>query len=145
MDKSPLEAKLKLVDKELADIDRKKDKYFKLFEDDVLTSQSLREKLVSIDESKGQLQQRKTEIESQLSDSTANQNVSAVIVRSIVGEFVQLFDKLSNEKQKQLVHAVIKRITVTGGRKIDKLELTFDKLVQQTLHNLELETAGTDS
>jgi len=40
VDKTPLEAELTLVDKELVEVDRKKNKYFKLFEDDVLTSQS---------------------------------------------------------------------------------------------------------
>lgn len=128
VDKSPLREELKLVDKELVEVDRKKDKYFKLFVDDVLTSQSLKEKLADIDKGKQQLQKRKVAIESQLGDTTVNHTVSATIVRGILGEFVKLFDKLSNEKRKQLVHAVIKRITVTEYRKIERIELKFDEV-----------------
>jgi site-specific DNA recombinase len=126
IDKTPLKEELRLVDKELADIDRKKEKYFKLFEDDLLKSQSLKEKLTDIDKSKQQLQKRKVELESQLSGSNSDKTVSEEVVRGILSEFMQLFDKLSNEKRKQLVHAVIKRITVTEDRKIDTIELKFD-------------------
>ncbi|GFZ86999.1 hypothetical protein GCM10008018_36450 [Paenibacillus marchantiophytorum] len=118
------------MDKELVDIDRKKDKYFKLFEDDILTSQSLKEKLADIDKGKYQLQKRKVEIESQINENNTG-TVSAAVVKGILGEFVKLFYKLSSEQRKQLVHTVIKRITVSEDRKIDMIELKFDEYINQ--------------
>lgn len=128
IDKSPLEADLKVIIKELVDINRKKDKYFKLFDDDGISGQSLKEKLTSIDENEQHLQKRKKDIEHLLSDKNIDESVSVDAMRSVLGEFIKLFSKLNNEQQKLLVHAVIRRITVTGDRKIDKIELKFDEV-----------------
>ncbi|NEW07308.1 hypothetical protein GK047_14975 [Paenibacillus sp. SYP-B3998] len=83
----------------------------------------MKEKLADIDKSKQQLQKRKVEIEDQLSENNVDMNVSTAVVRGILREFITLFDKLSNEKRKQLVHAAIKRVTITEDRKIDRIEL----------------------
>jgi site-specific DNA recombinase len=70
---------LKFVDKELDNINHKREKYFKLFEEDLLPGQLLRDKLISIDENKAKLQKRKAELEDQLTDNITDSVLSITV------------------------------------------------------------------
>lgn len=46
------------MEKELADVDRKKEKYFKLFEKDTLEPDKLKSKIIGLTEARHQLEQQ---------------------------------------------------------------------------------------
>lgn len=48
-------------------------------------------------------------------------------------EFRNVFKRADHGKRKQLVHAMIKEITVTEDRKIEKIEWRFDKMISGLL------------
>lgn len=126
VNKEPLEIELKHVNNELAEIKRRKGKYFRLYEDDIMDTQLLKSRLAEIAETENLLFKKKTEIEGQLGDNGTTP-VPATLIKKMLGDFIRLFDKLSNEQRKQLVHSIIKRITITGDRNIDIIELMFNK------------------
>ncbi|UQQ35352.1 hypothetical protein [Paenibacillus polymyxa] len=47
-------------------------------------------------------------------------------IRGMLGEFTQLFDQIGNEREKQLVHALIRKVTVTKDKKIAKVDLEIN-------------------
>lgn len=51
-----------------------------------------------------------------------NTQVSLERIKLALAEFRRMFRKTSQDKRKKLVHALIKRITVTKDRKIDRIE-----------------------
>lgn len=121
-DKEPLEQKLQRLEKELADVDRKKEKYFKLFESDTLAPDELKSKISELTETRLRLDKQISSIQRQIS---AN-NVDPVPVESVIGllaSFSAIFKNITHEKRKKLVHTLIKEITVTADRQIDKITL----------------------
>jgi site-specific DNA recombinase len=129
----PLENELKHLTNEISEIERKKNKYFKLYEDDILDPQELKTKIQELTDTHQKLSQRKAEIEYQLKGDNSTP-IPMELVNKLLTSFNTLFHKLTSEKKKQLVHAIIKQITITEDRKIDKIELKFDNIVQQFLN-----------
>lgn len=128
----PLEIELQQVSKELSEIDRKKNKYFKLYEEDIINPQELKARIEEITKTYGTLLQRKSNIAMQLNEHDSTP-ISEQVIKALLDNFVTLFNKFTHEQRKQLVHAIIKQITITPDRKIDKIELKFDNIARQLL------------
>lgn len=125
VDKEPLEQELKHLDKELADIKRKMGKHMELYENDMLEVEILKERLHELRELEQRLQVRKAEIESMLYAGDAAP-IPFEVLKGMLREFRNVFKLADHGKRKQLVHAMIKAITVTDERKIDKIQWHFD-------------------
>ena len=110
------------VTKELGEIQRKVDKYFRLYEDDSLDQEQLKARIHELGETKSALARRKQEIEQQLQQGTDSE-VSLERIKLALADFRRMFRKASQDKRKRLVHALIKRITVTEDRKIEGLSI----------------------
>lgn len=125
VDTKPLEQELQRLEKELADLDRKKDKYYKLYEEDVLEPKELKAKINELLERSQQLGQRYLSIQQQLSIGNVAP-VSAEMVKGLLASFRTIFGNISHEKRKQLVHTLIKEITVTEDREIEQIKFNFN-------------------
>ncbi|GAA4724180.1 recombinase family protein [Brevibacillus fulvus] len=132
VDKEPLEQELKHVDKKLADLKRKISKYFVLYENDQLEAEELRKRVRELSEMEQRLSIRKAEIENQLKSGDITP-IPFEVLKGMLREFRKVFKRADHVKRKQLVHALIKEITVTSGRKIDKIEWKFDDLKETLL------------
>lgn len=120
VDKKPLEQELQRLEKEMADIDHKKGKYYRLYEEDMLEPKELKTKINELSEVGQRLEQQQTTIRKQLNvDNTVL--VSAEMVKELLVPFSTIFGNINHEKRKQLVHVLIKEITVTGNREIDRI------------------------
>lgn len=119
-----LQTELDQVTRELGDIQRRVDKYFRLYEDDSIDSEQLKARIQELGETKTALARRKQVIEQQLQQGDEAE-VSLEKIRLVLADFRRVFRKTSQDKRKSLVHALIKRITVAEDRKIDRIEWNF--------------------
>ncbi|MNH85410.1 DNA-invertase hin [compost metagenome] len=124
VDREQLEAEAKHIAKDLADIERRKSKSFQLFEDDLLDSKALIGRMNELTKRENELLRKKKGLETKLSDNQADP-VDYVHIRDVLGEFARLFKQISNDRRKQMVHSLIKNITVTQDRKIDAINFNM--------------------
>ncbi|WP_341280233.1 recombinase family protein [Paenibacillus sp. FSL H8-0537] len=122
INKKPLEQELQRLERELTDTNRIKDKYYKLYEEDVLEPIDLKVKINGLSETRLRLEQRHAVIQKQLIMENTSP-VSAEMVRGLLASFNTIFGKISHENRKQLVHTLIKEISVTQDRKINRIIL----------------------
>lgn len=122
VDKKPLEQELQRLEKELADIDRKKGKYYKLYEEDMLEPKELKTKINELAENGLRLEQQQTALRKKVTVNNAAP-ISVEMVKGLLVSFSAIFGNISHEKRKQLVHTLIKEITVTEDRKINCVKL----------------------
>lgn len=127
VDKEPLEQELKHLDKQLAEFKRKMNKYMGLYENDMLEVEILKARLQELREQEQRLSARKAEIECQLQSGEAAP-IPFEVLKGMLREFRNVFKRADHAKRKQLVHAMIKEITVTVDRKIDSVEWRFDAI-----------------
>lgn len=125
VDKEALNDEMKQIDKEISDLSRKKSKYFKLYEEDMLEVHLLKERMDELAEQEVGLLKRKADIENMLNNRESNP-INLAPIRGMLGEFTQLFDHIGNERKKQLVHALIRKVTVTKDKKIAKVDLEIN-------------------
>lgn len=88
------------------------------------------DRIVSLEAEKKELLNRKTEIEHELNIPTIKE-VSFERVYYILSAFSQVITKVEPEKQKDLLHSIISKITVNAGdhpakRSVKDIELFFD-------------------
>ncbi|MBP1994645.1 hypothetical protein J2Z66_006284 [Paenibacillus eucommiae] len=126
---TPLQEELKSIHQKVESIESKRQKYFGLFEDELVDRETLANRLEELKAEKERLIARKSEIEWELSNDSS-QLVDFEYVRAILGQLDQLLFKASTEQIKSLLHLVIKQISVKN-RKIEAIELNFDKDMQK--------------
>ncbi|MEK4360719.1 recombinase zinc beta ribbon domain-containing protein [Paenibacillus sp. FSL M7-1455] len=134
VDKKPLEQELQRIEKEIADIERKKEKYYRLYEEDMLEPKELKAKINELSEIGQRLEQRQATLRKEIS-LYSSAPVSSEAVRGLLASFGTIFENISHEKRKQIVHTLIRQITITNDRKIDRIELRLKS--QQLLMNEE--------
>ncbi|MFC6548807.1 hypothetical protein ACFQBN_19260 [Cohnella cellulosilytica] len=137
VDKKPLEQELQRLEKELADIDRKKGKYYRLYEEDILEPKELKAKINELSEIGQRLEQQQVVLRKKTSMNNSVP-ISPETVKELLTSFSAVFRNISHEKRKQLVHALIQEIAVTADREIGRIALRFNS--QQLLTNEEHNT-----
>ncbi|MNT67872.1 hypothetical protein D3C71_1062890 [compost metagenome] len=95
-----------------------------MFEDDLLDSKALIGRMNELTKRENELLRKKKGLETKLSDNQADP-VDYVHIRDVLGEFARLFKQISNDRRKQMVHSLIKNITVTQDRKIDAINFNM--------------------
>ena len=131
----PLEDELQNIDKSLAGIDAKKQKLFKLYEDDLIEKDDLSKRFEQLKDDYAKLEARKAEIAPQL-EAQNRQPISYEFVRSVLTEFDRLLGSAPNEQQKALLRLIIKEISIKKDRRrIESIELCFDEEIQKYFLN----------
>ncbi|WP_436664022.1 recombinase family protein [Alicyclobacillus acidoterrestris] len=121
-DIEPLQQELKQLTSELAKVQHRIDKYFKLYEDDMLPPQELKNRVAELTKKQQAMAQRRSEVERLLGIDTSNM-INIETVERMLLEFGILFERQSLQRKKQLIHTLIKQVTITPDRTIDKIEL----------------------
>ena len=88
----------------------------------MLEPKELKAKINELSEIGQQLEQRQAILRKEIS-MHSSALVSAETVKGLLASFGTIFENISHEKRKQLVHTLIRQITVTADRKIDRIEL----------------------
>lgn len=126
---TPLQEELKNILQKVESIEGKRQKYFSLFEDEIVEQEVLANRLDELKAEKERLLARKSEIEWELGNDSG-QLVDFDYVRNILGQLDLLLFKSSTEQIKSLLHLVIKKISIKN-RKIESIELNFDEEMQK--------------
>lgn len=122
IDTKPIQEELQHVEKDLADIEKKRSKYLKLYEDDILDPQELKAKLNELASQRQGLEERQVLLRKKV-DVEAMPAVSKEAVKDLLVKSNTIFGNIIHDRRKQLVHTLIKEITVTEDRKIEQIIL----------------------
>jgi Ogr/Delta-like zinc finger. len=125
---APLQEELKHIEQKVDSIEGKREKYFILFEEELVDRETLANRLDELKAERERLLARKSEIEWELGNDNSRL-VDYEYVRAILGQLDQILGKAPTEQIKSLLHLVIKQISVKN-RKIETIELNFDENTQ---------------
>lgn len=136
----PLEEELKQLETRIEQANEKKEKYFKLYEEGIIDSSIVADKMNEVTEELKKLDSRKLEIEAELEEDSSAP-VTFEMVKGMLSNFKKLIDNASDEQVKNLLRLVIKEITINEDREIESIKLTFDENVKE--HFLDTEKENT--
>ncbi|MGH4140559.1 recombinase family protein [Clostridium sp.] len=126
----PLNEELIIINRKINECDRKNTKYFDLYMENIITKEVLSKKLEGLETEKESSIQRKSHIESEL-DSQTTDYIPYEFVEHILNNFENSLRTAPIENQKSLLQLIIKDISVTNDKKIDKINLKFDEDIQR--------------
>lgn len=124
-----LQEELKHIDKKVDSIEGKRQKYFNLFEDELVDRETLVNRLDELKAERERLLARKSEIEWELGNDSS-QLIDYDYVRATLGQLDQILGNAPTEQIKSLLHLIIKQINLKD-RKIETIELNFDENTQK--------------
>ncbi len=126
---APLQEELKHIHQKVDSIEGKRQKYFGLFEDELVDRETLSNRLDELRAERERLLARKSEIEWELGNDSS-QLIDFEYVRATLGQLDQILGKAPTEQIKALLHLIIKQISVKN-RKIESIKLNFDENTQK--------------
>lgn len=134
--KQPLNNQLKGAEENLKKVNVNINKYLSLFEDNKIPPDIITDKLNSLDNEKRLLENRIKEIKTEL-DKPNIEEVSYEQVHSILLNFSKVFEGISPDKQKDILHTIINRITINPSDKISERCIKSIELFFDTLHSTD--------
>lgn len=126
---APLQEELKHITQKVDSIEGKRQKYFTLFEDELVDRETLANRLDELKEERERLLARKSEIEWELGND-CSQMIDYDYVRVTLSQLDHILGKAPTEQIKSLLYLVIRQISVKD-RKIEAIELSFDEDMQK--------------
>lgn len=124
----PLREELDRVSKAVEEAVRKREKYFRLYEEDAIDKEMLASRLDGLGEEIASLEDRREKILRQLDDRNS-QPVPYEVVAGVLRRFRELLDSSPPNQRKTLLQLIIREITVTDNRDIGTIRLQFDDRV----------------
>jgi site-specific DNA recombinase len=126
---SPLKKEYEILKKSLSGIQAKKDKVLGLYEDGVIEKVVLLERLEKLNEEKGITEERIAPLELQLLGE-GQKKVNFGMVKEVMTNFESSYkNSITTEQRKQLLHMLIKQITIGEDRKIDSIQIQLNNEV----------------
>jgi len=128
-----LQAELKTVEKALEGVEAKKDKWYKLYEEDGIKRDMLLSRMSDLQAELDRLKYRQSELKAEL----GSQNVSTVpiaVVKTVLTQFHRLMEQSPPEQQKALLHMMVRRIEIRD-RAIASVEICLDERLQSSFLN----------
>jgi len=128
--KEPLQNRLDYMNEQLQLNEKNLNKYFSLIESSDQPPQSILDKITELDNEKKSLIEQKKQVQSDLQKPMIKE-VSLEQVQNVLNQFSQVLPSVKPEKQKDLLHSIINKITVNVGdspqeRSIRDIELFLD-------------------
>lgn len=128
--KEPLQNRLTYVLEQLQANEKSLNNYFRVIEKADNPPQTILERISALDSEKKSLLEQKQQIEYELNKPTIRE-VSFEQVYTVLSTFSKVLPKVEAEKQKDLLHTIINKITVNEGespneRSVKDIELFFD-------------------
>ena len=124
----PLEAELRYTEKRIEEFSSKHEKYFKLFEDDIIDSDALNKRMKILQDELEEYSKRKEEILEKLAENDS-QEIPFQFVKDVLSDFHSLLDKSPHDQKKMLLQLILSKITITDRKQIDTIELHFDEKI----------------
>ncbi|HEF5700865.1 MULTISPECIES: recombinase family protein [Bacillaceae] len=123
----PLQKEYEMLKKSISAIQSKKDKYLRLYVDEVISKGDLTSQLTNLDNEKERLEKRLSPIEGKL-EHGGIQHVNHEVVGEVMKNFVTVYKKsLTAEQRKKLLQLLIHKITLSEDRKIDTIQIQLNK------------------
>lgn len=129
----PLEAELKTIEKSLDGVTAKKDKWYKLYEEDGIEREMLLSRMSDLQAEVDHLKMRQSELRAELGSHNVNP-VPLAVVGTVLTQFHRLMEKSPPEQKKALLHMMIRRIEVKD-RAVASLEICMDERLQSSFLN----------
>ncbi|MZQ82721.1 hypothetical protein GQF01_11475 [Paenibacillus sp. 5J-6] len=135
--KRPIQEQLDYINGQLTQKQMNISKFISLIERSEDPPASMMERISSLEAEKKQLLNRKSEIEHELNIPTVKE-VSFERVYYVLNALSKVITKIEPEKQKDLLHSIINKITVNAGnhpakRSVKDIELFFDASLSNEL------------
>ncbi|NRS50455.1 hypothetical protein HP401_20810 [Brevibacillus sp. HB2.2] len=112
---APLQDELKHINQKVDSIEGKRQKYFSLFEDELVDPETLANRLDELKAERERLLARKSEIEWELGNDNS-QLIDLNYVRATLGQLDHILGNAPTEQIKSLLHLIIKQISVKDRR-----------------------------
>lgn len=123
---SPLQMKVTQIDKKLDELERNRKKYFQLFEEEHIDKITFIERIDSIKSQMKAFSNAKDQLENEISKALSNQ-IDFQKVQSTIKHFEKLWHFASPDKQKQLLSALIDKITFEKVDNLNSVNIHFHK------------------
>ena len=128
----PLQNELKSINSLIDDIEGRRNKYLKLYENNLIEQDMIIDRINEIREERDSLLKRKAEIEEELG-SNSSQKLDETYLRNVLKKFTQLLSMATFEQQKMLLQLIIKEIKVGLAKLIDCIALQKSKPLQNEI------------
>jgi site-specific DNA recombinase len=133
--KRPIQEQHDYILKQLSQTQKNIDKFISMIERTDAPPDSMLDKIFDLEAEKKHLLERRSEIEQELNIPTIKE-VSFEQVYYVLNAFSKVITKAEPEKQKDLLHTIINRITVNEGNRPDQrsvkdIELFFDASLRE--------------
>jgi site-specific DNA recombinase len=140
---APLQKQLKLIEKELSKIESKMDKLFQLVLEEVIDSNTFKERKTILDVDQKRLEEQKNEILMNLHFDD-DKEIPEEEILNIINDFANVYAQSEIDKQKLFLKALVKDITLTEDKDLKNINLNFQFKIPQnnnrkTHHKHEIE------
>lgn len=122
----PLEDELQYMEKRISELSGNREKYFSLFEENVLDVSALKKRMASLEEDMKKYSDRREDILRELEENDS-QPIPYELVHAVLTDLHKNLDKADDSIKKMLLQLIIKKITITDRKQIDTIELHFDE------------------
>lgn len=128
---NPSKKELESIDKELVQLDNKKQRIFELYEDGTITKEEFIDRKEVLNKQVEEIKERKVELQGILNNS-CGEEISYELVKTILSDFKELLNKCSdNAEKKVLIQMLVKQITIDQSRNIDSIQILLnDNLIK---------------
>lgn len=134
---SSLQMKVTQTDKKLKEFDRNRKKYFQLFEEEIIDKSTFIERIDFIKSQVKSFSSMKNQLENEISKALSKQ-IDFHKVESTIKHFEKLWDFASPDKQKQLLSALIDKITLQEAGNLKSVNIHFRKdVIPYTLEEVK--------
>jgi len=125
----PLQEELQSIKPLIEEVERTRDKYLKLYENNMIDQEMIIERMNNLREDRDKLLKRKATIEIELSSGTS-QTFNADYLRKLFKEWHRLLEIASFEQKKMLLQLIIKEIKINEEKKIESISLLLNEELQ---------------
>ncbi|WP_139251853.1 recombinase family protein [Gracilibacillus kekensis] len=140
----PLEREFRALSDLMAGIQSKKEKALTLFEENIISKSDLKERFQKLDEEKVRLEDRIQAIQQQLGQD-GKREISYEMVKVVMSNFVNSFkNSITAEQRKQLLHLLIRTISIGDDRKIETIQIQFNNDLLSHFKQGEAKSSGND-
>jgi site-specific DNA recombinase len=121
----PEQSILESLNNEIQNLNSIKDKYFKLFENDKITPDMFSDRLNEIQTQIDALNKQKLQYDNIPKDKDKSINITEEEVIKYLSDFLNVFNKVSTEDKRKLLHDLIQAINLDGDKNLKSIELKF--------------------
>ncbi|CAM3386254.1 MULTISPECIES: zinc ribbon domain-containing protein [Saccharibacillus] len=130
----PALTELTTVKSRIEKLEEKKRKYLELYEMDEIDRALFSERLRELNEELDVELRRRSKLEATVREDQS-EPVPYEFVRSLMERFEELLQRSPFTQRKTLLHLIVKRITLDESKRVDRIELAFNKEAQKHFLN----------